>query len=171
MTFWRNYYHIIWENNQRAPLIMPSIEAPLYTFLITKADELDVRVNTIGGTENHVHIVAAIHPQLSILRVVKTLKESSDKFINEKIQPAHLALIWQSGYGCMTVGEGQLNKAIDYVKAQTLHHTDDSTNAWLEHADTIEEGPSDPGLSKRITDIIREEQPDYLEMGEPPFLT
>ena len=169
MTFWRNYYHLVWETNQRAPLIRPSIEAQLYAFIIQKAAELEVRVYAIGGTEDHLHIVAAIHPQLSILRVVKNLKESSVDFINHTIRPQHLNLQWARGYGCMTIGEGQLNNAIAYVKAQSIHHADATTNKWLERSDSTDEGPADPGLSKKIKATIRETQQDYLEMGEPPF--
>lgn len=169
MTFWRNYYHIIWKTDRRNSLIMPSIEAELYTFIIEKADELDVPIYAIGGTEDHIHIIAAIHPQLSILRVVRNLKESSADFINNTIHPHHLKLYWDGGYGCMTVGEGQLNTAIDYVKTQTIHHADNTTNAWLERVDKVDEGPSNPGLSKKIPDLIREKQLDYLEMGEPPL--
>lgn len=170
MSFWRNYYHLVWETQERAALIRPSIEAELYTFIIDRAAESQVYVYAIGGIEDHIHLVAAIPPQLSVSQVVKDLKESSAAYINETIQPNYLELAWESGFGCLSFGEGQLPVAIAYVKEQSLHHAADDTNAWLERTDISDEGPFDSGLSEKIAAILRDDARAYLaEMGEPPF--
>jgi hypothetical protein len=111
-----------------------------------------------------------IPPNLSIVQVVKDLKQSSADHINDLLPPHQPTLAWQPGYGCLTFGEGQLADAVTYVKTQSLLHADQETNAWLERADTQDEGPSDPGLSPKIAALLREKHPDYqIDMGEPPF--
>ena len=43
---------------------------------------------------NYYHNVAAIHPQLGILRVIHDLKYSSTSYINEAIHSTHLTFEW-----------------------------------------------------------------------------
>ena len=170
MSFWRNYYHIVWKTHQSAPLVVPSIEAELYTFIIEQAAEFEVHIYAIGGTENHLHLVAAVPPNLSVLQIIEDLKTSSAAYISDLLPPHQPTLAWQSGFGCLTFGEGQLEDAVTYVKTQSLLHADQTTNAWLERAETQDEGPSDPGLSPKIAALLREKQSDYqIDMGEPPF--
>jgi len=170
MTFWRNYYHLVSETYQRTPLLVPSIDSELYAFIIDHSAEFEVYVYAIGGNEDRLHLVAAIPPNISVSEIVKNLKQDSAAYINDLLPPHHPTLDWQRGYGCMTIGEGQMAIAVNYVKSQSLLHADDRTNAWLERADTQDEGPSDPGLSPKIAALLRERQSDYhIEMGDPPF--
>jgi len=170
MSFWRNYYHLLWETHQRASLLVPSIESELYTFIIDQAAKIEVYIYAISSTEDHLHLVAAIPPELSVSQVVEDLKHASENYIHDLLPPDHPTLAWEQGYGCMTFGEGQLANAVIYVKSQSLLHLDDQTNAWLERADTRNKGPIDPGLSPKIAALLRESQSDYdIDMGDPPF--
>jgi putative transposase len=170
MSFWRNYYHLVWETHQRAPLLVPSIESELYTLIIDQAAKMEVYVYAIGSTEDHLHLVAAIPPVLSASQVVKDLKRASEDHINDLLPPDQPTLAWQKGYGCMTFGEGQLAEAVDYVKSQSLLHVDDQTNAWLERVGRQDEGPTDPGLSPKIATLFHEKYSDYtIDLGTPPF--
>jgi len=170
MTFWRNYYHLVWETYQYMPLLVPSIESELYTFITDRAAEFEVHIYTIGGTEDYLHLVAAIPPKMSVAQVIHDLKQASADHINDLLPPNQPTLDWQPGYGYLTFGEGQLADAVTYVKTQSLLHADGETNAWLERADTQDEGPTDPGLSPKIADLLHERQSDYqIDMGEPPF--
>jgi REP element-mobilizing transposase RayT len=170
MSFWRNYYHLVWKTHQRASLLVPSIESELYIFIIDQAAKIEVDIYAISSTEDHLHLVAAIPPELSVSRVVEDLKCTSENYINDLLPPDHTKSAWQQGYGCMTFGEGQLADVVTYVKSQSLLHIDNQTNAWLERAETRSEGPIDPGLSPKIAALLHESQSDYdIDMGEPPF--
>jgi putative transposase len=66
MALWRLYYHLVWATKERQPLITREIEGELYSYIISKADEIDTIIHAINGIENHVHIVVSIPPKISI---------------------------------------------------------------------------------------------------------
>jgi REP element-mobilizing transposase RayT len=138
MTFWRNYYHLVWATKDRLALIRSDFEAELFHYIVSKARELEVIVYVINGTENHVHAVVAIPPKYSVAEVVKHIKGSSAHYINSKINPGE-NFKWQRGYGCLTLGEKQRPIAEAYVQNQKSHHDQNSTNAWLENIE-VENG-------------------------------
>ncbi len=139
MPFWRNYFHLVWATKGRRPLIRPEIEVQLYAYLARKADELGVRTYEINGTEDHIHIVAAIPPKQSVAEVVRRLKGSSSHYVNT-ILKSEERFAWQRGYGCLTLGESQRERVEAYVRAQKEHHRERTTNTRLE---TTEEEETD----------------------------
>jgi putative transposase len=169
MTFWRLYYHLTWATKDREPLIQPEIEDRLYGYTIRKAAELGVYVYAINGWFDHTHVVVAIPPKLAVADVVKTLKGSSSHDINHEANLAY-QVQWQRGYGALSIGEKQRAAAIEYVVKQKEHHQQKTTNAWLERADELDEGPADVGiLLERVPAIVREAPAVYDVLGEPPF--
>lgn len=169
MTFWRLYYHLTWATKDREPLIQPEIEDRLYGYTIRKATELGVYVYAINGWFDHTHVVVAIPPKLAVADVVKTLKGSSSHDINHEANLTY-QFQWQRGYGALSIGEKQRAAAIEYVVKQKEHHQQKTTNAWLERADELDEGPADVGiLLERVSAIVREAPGVYDVLGEPPF--
>jgi len=161
MSFWRNYYHLVWTTKNREPLIQPSFESQLYSYLISKAAELGCYTYAIGGISEHVHVGMAIPPKHAVAYVVKMLKGSSSHYINHVIRPMD-RFDWQRGYGCLTLGETQRARAILYIQQQKQHHAESSLNTWLERAEEFDEGPLDLGIA---TDggiwRVAEEQGEY----------
>ena len=161
MSFWRNYYHLIWTTKNREPLIRPEFEGQLYSYLIKKAAELGCYTYAIGGIIEHVHAVLAIPPKHAVAYVVKTLKGGSSHYVNHVIRPAN-RFDWQRGYGCLTLGETQRTRAVLYVQQQKQHHAESTANAWLERADEFDEGPLDLGIPADGKEwVIAEQQADY----------
>jgi|SaaInlV_200m_DNA_2_1039689.scaffolds.fasta_scaffold09593_3 putative transposase len=169
MTFWRNYYHLVWAIKNREHFITAELEKELYAYIVSKADEIGVIIYAINGSYDHTHIVAAIPPKLAVADAVKKLKGASSFFVNHVIKPERERFTWQRGYGCLSVGEKQRSIAIAYVKNQKKHHAEENTNAWLERYDELDEGPTDFGLSKKRKGI-KEEQANYQAYSDPfPF--
>ena len=169
MSFWRNYYHLVWATKNREPLILPAFEDQLYRYMINKATELEVCVYALNGRADHSHVVLAIPPKRSVAEVVKHLKGASAHYVNYVIRPGN-NFGWQRGYGSFTMGEKYRSMAEAYVKNQKKHHEEQSTNAWLERYAEIDEGPADIGLSSgEVSKFIRDEMQNYEILGEPPF--
>ena len=158
MPFWRNYYHLVWATKNRNPLIQPDIEPHLHSYLLHKAKELDVRVFAINGWTDHVHLIVSIPPKLSVSDVVKRLKGASAHDLNHVIGvESHFQ--WQRGYGVLTLGERQRDRAEAYVNNQKEHHGRQTTNDWLERVDEFDEGPPDEGLAPNgVAPVLREKQ-------------
>jgi putative transposase len=130
MSFWRLYYHIVWATKERLPLIEPAKETELYGYIIGKADYLSCIVHAIDGTDNHTHLVVSIPPNLSIAEFVKKIKGSSSHYWNQNLSADKL--YWQEGYGVFSLGNKQLETAVNYVKNQKIHHSQGTAIASLE---------------------------------------
>ena len=169
MPFWRTYYHLVWGTKNHKEIITLRVEPVLFQYLTNKAVENDVLVYAINGWYEHVHMVVSIPPKLSVADTVKRLKGASAYYINEQ-DLLKEKFVWQRGYGVLTVGERQLEKAIDYVERQKIHHHEQTTNRWLERMDVVDEGPENAGISPdKMRQIIREPEGTY-QIDDPfPF--
>lgn len=90
----------------------------LWACLTRIADEYGVQVNAIGGTEDHVHIVATLPPKTAVAVLLRALKAGSSKWMNEE---GHL-FAWQTGYGAFSVSASNLDRVCDFVRRQEEHH-------------------------------------------------
>src|SRR5262245_42760634 len=60
MAYWRLHYHLVWATQQRETLITDQRAQLVAQTVYRKARELGVTVHELGGTEDHIHIVASI---------------------------------------------------------------------------------------------------------------
>ncbi len=141
MPFWRLYYHVVWSTKNRAPMITPEIEQPLYDYLIGKADSHGLIVHAIGGMPDHIHVVLSIPPKHSISDMVGQLKGSSSFHINHNMPGYELEFDWQRGFGVFSLGQTQLPKAVNYVRNQKEHHANHTTIPLLEKDDDVDDPP------------------------------
>ncbi|MBW4620287.1 MAG: IS200/IS605 family transposase [Cyanosarcina radialis HA8281-LM2] len=133
MALWRLYYHLIWATKERQPLIKLEFKAPLYNYIIGKADVKGCIVHAIGGIEDHVHLVVSIPPHISIADFVKNIKGSSAYYLNSNfLSPNSNKFAWQEGYGVFSLGSKQLDRAVAYVQNQKKHHLERTEIASLE---------------------------------------
>lgn len=154
MPFWRSFAHLVWTTKNREPLIRLEIEGPLYAALISKAAELGCYVHAVNGIADHVHLIISIPPKHSVSSVVKHLKGNSSHFVNQvlvsHVLPAGTQpFAWQRGYGYLSLGESQCERAIAYVRNQKQHHAAQTTNSWLERADDEDEAEQSGVLRER----------------------
>ena len=168
MSFWRTYYHLVWSTKNREPLIAPQAEARLYAYLTHKAAELGAFVYAVNGCADHVHVIAAIPPQVSVSHLVKQLKGASSHDLNQQGLDRQFA--WQRGYGVLTLGQRQRADAEAYVRQQKEHHRQQTTIAGLEYCAELDEGPPDAG-SRETEPVphIREQGGGYKVVPESPF--
>ncbi len=168
MSFWRNYYHIIWATKNREPFITPEIEQRLFAYIVRKSAELGAYVYAIDGWTEHTHVVAAIPPHVAVSHWVKTVKGASSHDLNQQGLPFHFA--WQRGYGVLTLGQRQLADAIAYVHGQKQHHAQGTALAWLERHNEVDEGPPElVGHHAPPVPALREPSAIYESLGDSPF--
>ena len=141
MAFWRHYYHLVWATKDRLPLIILSIEQDLYGYIIGKATSGKCITLAIGGIENHLHLVVSIPPKIAIADFVGKIKGSSSHHLNHETAHLQTEFGWQRGYGSFTLGQKQLEKAINYVHNQKQHHRDGTLISLLERDDEEDNGP------------------------------
>jgi len=133
MPYWRLFYHITWATKGREPLIDAEFEASLHNVIVAKATDLGAFVYAVGGTEDHIHLVASVSPAMALARFVAQVKGSSSHFVNHGLStPYHFN--WQAGYGILSFGGRQLDMVVKYVKNQRQHHLESTIISFLERA-------------------------------------
>ena len=70
MPYWQLFYHLVWATKHREPLLTPRVAKVIHEYLLTKATGLGGTVYALGGTEDHVRMVVAIPPSVSVARFV-----------------------------------------------------------------------------------------------------
>ena len=74
---------------------------------------------TVGGVEDHVHLLVALSRTVCVADLVKKLKTSSHGWLESKGQPS---FEWQAGYGAFSVSKELLPTVSVYIKNQEEHH-------------------------------------------------
>jgi putative transposase len=140
-TIVESFVHLIWGTHRRRPMIEPEIETRLLRNITAKASSLGCLPHAIGGTDDHVHLLARLHPAIAIARLVAEAKGASAHFANHELGARNFR--WQLGYGCFTVSTNELAAVDSYVRSQRLRHRSRSTQQNLELPDWT--GPTPGG--------------------------
>ena len=114
-------YHIIFSTKYRSPSIDPALTDDLYPYIggIIRGEK--GQLLEIGGTSDHLHILAGFHPAVAVSYMLQHIKGNSSKWINEqKVRPNRFE--WQSGYGAFTVSQSQVPAVRQYIQQQEEHH-------------------------------------------------
>ena len=81
---------------------------------------------TVGGIENHIHILAAMPKTMSVSEFVQKIKANSSKWL-KTLDEYYESFAWQEGYGAFCVSPSLLKKTIQYIETQEEHHHAEST--------------------------------------------
>ena len=73
---------------------------------------------------DHVHLLASLGRQNATADVVRAIKASSSKWIDETF-PAQQSFAWQAGYGAFAVSYSQVEQVRGYIANQAAHHSHD----------------------------------------------
>ncbi|MCK4345812.1 MAG: IS200/IS605 family transposase [Bacteroidales bacterium] len=113
--------HSIFGTKNRQKLIKPINENTIHNLIKKQFIEEDCYVDIINGTENHIHVLFLLHPDLSIRKIMKQVKGGSSYEINQlDIIPTKFN--WQIGFGAYSVSESHLEKIRQYIINQKEHH-------------------------------------------------
>jgi len=140
----RNYYseinlHIVWHTKESAKLLTPNVEVIVHKYLRGRCiDTSGVYIHEIGGIETHVHLCVSIAPTILISDFIGQLKGSSSHDANQKL--GYKALEWQTGYGVVSFGTGDLDWVKSYVKNQRQRHGDSRFEDRLERTTNNDDG-------------------------------
>ncbi len=124
MSYTRLRYHIVTATKRREPSITEEISPILYGALHAKAEERGAKILKLGGVEDHIHIVAAIPPTISLATFVREIKTASSRAIHKEYPST--AFAWQPGYGAFTLNPLDLTAILKYVANQAEHHAQSS---------------------------------------------
>jgi REP element-mobilizing transposase RayT len=118
------YLHITWTSLDRAPMIGLGVRRFLERFLPAEAQRHGAQTLALGMVSDHVHLVVEAPLRWDLPRLMMGLKGASSCEINKNTEISLVGLRWAKGYDVRTVGPGQLNRVIEYVRSQPARHPD-----------------------------------------------
>jgi len=113
--------HVVFSTKDRKPQLDTTLEQRLYPYLGGIVRELGGKLFNVNGVEDHLHLLMAIRPTMSIAEIVGKVKGSSSKWLHDNF-PERRSFAWQRGYGAFSVSESQVARVSAYIDRQKLHH-------------------------------------------------
>jgi REP element-mobilizing transposase RayT len=115
-TYTRILVHCVFSTKGRRPQITEPEK--LWSYLRGIARNRGVDVLSIGGTNNHVHLLLTLPSSLTIAQLMRDLKANSSRHLNEQMR----VFAWQDGYAAISVSPSQVKVVRRYIEQQERHH-------------------------------------------------
>ena len=148
MPYCHLYYHLVWFTRDGQPLLKPATEAMIHHLVRTKAMSLGATVYALNGMADHIHIVAAVPPTISIDNFVGQLKVASAARYNQP-HPVSSTFGWQGDYGVISFDGKRLAHFVEYVEQQKERHAQNNLIPLLER------------VSGDAGNLVREAEAEY----------
>ncbi len=108
--------HCVFSTEGRLNLIPDNPEMCKYLTGIARAK--NITLLAAGGTANHVHLLIALPPTVTLAKVMQELKGNSSRWMNR----CGTKFAWQEGFGGFSVSQAQKQVVADYIARQAEHH-------------------------------------------------
>lgn len=120
-TFTQIHIHFVFAVKFRDGIIQSKWKEDLYKYMSGIIQNNNHKLLAINGMPDHIHILIGLRPSQSISDLMKEVKQSSSKWINQnKLTNGHFE--WQEGYGAFSYSKSQINQVVSYIQNQELHH-------------------------------------------------
>lgn len=119
-TYASLHYHLVFSTKNRDACIDAKWRSRLHDYLGGAVRGLDGFPEGIGGTIDHVHLLAGLKTTHCVADVLRELKKASCVWVHEEIGLRSFA--WQEGYAAFTVSATSRRAVRKYVANQEEHH-------------------------------------------------
>ncbi|MEZ5345537.1 MAG: IS200/IS605 family transposase [Pyrinomonadaceae bacterium] len=120
-SYTNSLYHCVFSTKERRPMITPELQTRLFPYLGGIAKKHKMKLLTIGGMPDHVHLLLSLPKTMPISKAQQLIKGGSSKWIHDTF-PEHRSFAWQSGYGAFSIGVGEVERTRKYIRNQAKHH-------------------------------------------------
>lgn len=117
----KNYVHIIFSTKFREPLILPSVESELHSYMGGICKNLECYPVIVGGYVDHVHILCLLSKNIAMSQFMRELKATSSNWIKSNDDRLK-NFYWQNGYGAFSVNPNDIDVVKAYIVNQHEHH-------------------------------------------------
>lgn len=120
-TYHQVFVHIVFSVKHRQNLIPKDKKEELHKYISGVIAGKNCKAIKINSMPDHVHILAGLNPQISISNLVKDIKISTNKFINDN-KWTRQRFKWQDGFGVFSYSKSQIGRVSKYIQVQEEHH-------------------------------------------------
>jgi REP element-mobilizing transposase RayT len=114
------HYHLIFSTKNRVAHMSEDWRGRLHAYMGGIVNDLGGVPETIGGVEDHVHLLIGLRATHCLADVLREIKGSSSRWVHEELKKPLFA--WQEGYGAFTVSASQIEAVKNYIANQEEHH-------------------------------------------------
>jgi REP element-mobilizing transposase RayT len=115
------YVHVVFAVEGRQNLVNPEHNEELQKYITGIVSGQRRKMVAINNMPDHVHLLIGLQPDCALSDLVRSIKASSSKFINEK-RWVKGRFSWQEGFGAFSYSRSQLGTVIRYIENQPKHH-------------------------------------------------
>ena len=116
-------YHIVWTTKYRYKVLEKKVAERLRILLVQGCKYRGIRIIKGNITPNHVHMLVACPPTLSVSKMLQYLKGRSSKILQDEFPGLKKRYwgqhLWSPGYFCRTVGTVTQEMIKEYIENQT----------------------------------------------------
>jgi len=120
-TFSNILMHVIFSTKDRRPIIDEALQEKLRAYMAGVARHEFGWAKRIGGTEDHLHGLLQIRPDVSVAHAMNRWKSLSSGWVHKSF-PERQDFAWQAGYGAFSVSPSKAAEVIRYIDNQPAHH-------------------------------------------------
>ena len=120
-TYSNLLFHVVFSVKERRKLLSEDVRGRLYPYISGIANKNDFKTLVINGTNDHIHILLSLKPEISVSKATQLIKGGSSKWLHDNFSDLNI-FSWQEGYGAFTVSISQIDKIKNYIANQEKHH-------------------------------------------------
>ena len=102
-------------------MITAELQPRLYQYIGGIAKKNKIKLISIGGVEDHIHLLLSLAKTIDIAKAIQLIKGGSSKWVHDSF-PDHRFFEWQEGYGAFSISIGDKARTIRYIDSQRQHH-------------------------------------------------
>jgi putative transposase len=114
-------FDCVFSTKERRKTITEDLQERLWQYMGGIARENKMRALSIGGIEDHVHLLLSIPSTVGIAKALQLIKGGSSKWVHDTF-PEHRGFDWQEGYGAFSIAVSQVDDTKRYIANQREHH-------------------------------------------------
>ncbi len=112
--------HIVFSTKHRLSNIDEDWRTRLHAYIGGIIRNLEAVPEAVGGTNDHVHILASLRTKHCPADFVRALKKAATGWVKDEHGLSDFA--WQEGYACISVSPQDKPKLVRYIENQMEHH-------------------------------------------------
>jgi putative transposase len=120
-THVRLIVHAVFSTKDRLPYLVEDRRNDVFSYMGGILREIKCDSLSINGIEDHVHIVFRMPGTLAVAEIMQVVKGNSSKWIHEE-RVLKRTFEWQRGYAAFSVSQSNVERVLQYVANQSVHH-------------------------------------------------
>ncbi|MBN1817392.1 MAG: IS200/IS605 family transposase [Sedimentisphaerales bacterium] len=106
------FYHIVFSIKQRQKPLKKEQMKRMREYIAGVIRNLKAKLYVCNGPEDHVHLLASLHPDMSVSDFVRLIKTNSSKWFRQTVCDD---FSWQDGYSAFSVSYSGVKQISEYT--------------------------------------------------------